>query len=145
MLDGGMPYVMSLESHEEKVSYLQWLLEKVYIADVLERRKLINDKVVLEDLLDLISSSIGSLTNPTKIANTFKSVKHISINSKTISRYLDYFQDAFLLNKAQRYDIKGKSYIESPLKYYFEDVGLRNARLSFRQTRRNSYYGKYYL
>lgn len=140
-----MPYVMSLESHEEKVSYLQWLLEKVYIADVLERRKLINDKVVLEDLLDLISSSIGSLTNPTKIANTFKSVKHISINSKTISRYLDYFQDAFLLNKAQRYDIKGKSYIESPLKYYFEDVGLRNARLSFRQTRRNSYYGKYYL
>ena len=130
---GGMPYVMSLGSHEEKVSYLQGLFEKVYIADVLERRKLINDKVVLEDLLDLISSSIGSLTNPTKIANTFKSVKHISINSKTISRYLDYFQDAFLLNKAQRYDIKGKSYIESPLKYYFEDVGLRNARLNFRQ------------
>ena len=145
MLDGGMPYVMSLEFHEEKVSYLQGLFEKVYIADVLERRKLINDKVVLEDLLDLISSSIGSLTNHTKIANTFKSVKHISINSKTISRYLDYFQDAFLLNKAQRYDIKGKSYIESPLKYYFEDVELKNARLSFCQTRRNSYYGKYYL
>lgn len=130
---GGMPYIMSLESHEEKVSYLQGLFDKVYIADVLERRKLINDKAVLEDLLDLISSSVGSLTNPTKLANTFKSVKHISISSKTISRYLDYFQDAFMINKVQRYDIKGKSYIESPLKYYFEDIGLRNARLNFRQ------------
>ena len=130
---GGMPYIMSLESHEEKVSYLQGLFDKVYIANVLERRKLINDKAVLEDLLDLISSSVGSLTNPTKLANTFKSVKHISISSKTISRYLDYFQDAFMINKVQRYDIKGKSYIESPLKYYFEDIGLRNARLNFRQ------------
>lgn len=130
---GGMPYIMSLESHEEKVSYLQGLFDKVYIADVLERRKLINDKAVLEDLLDLISSSVGSLTNPTKLANTFKSVKHISISSKTISRYLDYFQDTFMINKVQRYDIKGKSYIESPLKYYFEDIGLRNARLNFRQ------------
>ena len=130
---GGMPYIMSLESHEEKVAYLQGLFDKVYIADVLERRKLINDKAVLEDLLDLISSSVGSLTNPTKLANTFKSVKHISISSKTISRYLDYFQDAFMINKVQRYDIKGKSYIESPLKYYFEDIGLRNARLNFRQ------------
>lgn len=130
---GGMPYAMTLQSHEDKSAYLQGLFEKVYIADVLERRKLVNDKAILEDLLDMISSAIGSLTNPTKLANTFESVKHISVSSKTISRYLDYFKDAFMISKAQRYDIKGKSYIESPLKYYFADVGLRNARLNFRQ------------
>lgn len=130
---GGMPYIMSLDTHEEKSSYLHGLFEKVYLADILERRKLINDKAILEDLLNLISSSIGSLTNPTKIANTFRSVKNISINSNTISRYLDYFIDAFMISKAERYNIKGKSYFESPLKYYFVDVGLRNARLNFRQ------------
>lgn len=130
---GGMPYAMTLQSHEDKSEYLQGLFDKVYIADVLERRKLFNDKTILEDLLDMISSAVGSLTNPTKLANTFETVKHISINSKTISRYLDYFEDAFMISKAQRYDIKGKSYIESPLKYYFADVGLRNARLNFRQ------------
>lgn len=130
---GGMPYAMMLQSHEDKSAYLQGLFEKVYIADVLERRKLINDKAILEDLLDMISSAIGSLTNPTKLANTFESVKHITVTPKTISRYLDYFKDAFMISKVQRYDIKGKSYIESPLKYYFADVGLRNARLNFRQ------------
>ena len=130
---GGMPYIMALESHEDKSTYLKSLFDKVYIADVLERRKLINDKVILEDLLDMISSAIGSLTNPTKLANTFESVKHISVTPKTLSRYLDYFSDAFMISKAQRYDIKGKSYIESPLKYYFTDIGLRNARLNFRQ------------
>lgn len=103
------------------------------MTDILERRKLINDKVVLEDLLNSISSSIGSLTNPTKIANTFRSVKHISINSNTISRYLDYFIDAFMISKVERYNIKGKKYFESPLKHYFVDVGLRNARFNFRQ------------
>ena len=105
----------------------------MYLADVLERRKLVNDKEVLAELLDMVSSSVGSLTNPTKLANTFETVKRISVTPKTISRYLDYFVDAFLLRKSQRYDIKGKSYIESPLKYYFVDVGLRNARLNFRQ------------
>ncbi len=130
---GGMPFTLSLHSHEDKSEYLKGLFDKVYLADVLERRKLVNDKDVLAELLDMVSSSVGSLTNPTKLANTFETVKHISVTPKTISRYLDYFVDAFLLRKSQRYDIKGKSYIESPLKYYFVDVGLRNARLNFRQ------------
>ena len=134
---GGMPYIMKLTTHEEKNEYLHSLFDKVYLSDVLERRNLVNDKSVLEDLLDLISSSVGSLTNPTKLSNTFKSVKHTSITPKTISRYLDYFIDAFLLQKAQRYDIKGKNYIESTLKYYFADLGLRNARLNFRQQEEN--------
>lgn len=137
MTYGGMPYLMALDSDEEKVSYLKGLFENVYLTDVLERRKLINDKVILEDLLDMISSSIGSLKNPTKLANAFQSVKHISITSKTIDRYLDYFEDAFVINKVKRYDIKGKGYLESPLKYYFKDVGLRNARLNFRQQEEN--------
>ena len=130
---GGMPFTLSLQSHEDKSEYLKGLFDKVYLADVLERRKLVNDKDVLAELLDMVSSSVGSLTNPTKLANTFETVKHISVTPKTISRYLDYFVDAFLLRKSQRYDIKGKSYIESPQKYYFVDVGLRNARLNFRQ------------
>jgi hypothetical protein len=134
---GGMPYALTLQTHEDKRDYLQGLFEKVYIADVLERRKLINETDILEDVLDIISSSVGSLTNPTKISNTFKTVKHISITPKTIGRYLDHFIDAFIINKVQRYDIKGKNYIESPLKYYFVDVGLRNARLNFRQQEEN--------
>lgn len=130
---GGMPFAATLHSHEDKSIYLQDLFKKVYLADVLERRKLQNDENILEDLLDMISSSVGSLTNPTKLANTFDTVKHVKISPKTVGRYLDYFADAFMISKAQRYDIKGKSYIESPLKYYFTDVGLRNARLNFRQ------------
>lgn len=130
---GGMPFAVTLQSHEDKSKYLQELFQKVYLADVLERRKLQNEEAVLEDLLDMISSSVGSLTNPTKLANTFDTVKHVKISPKTVSRYLDYFADAFMISKAQRYDIKGKKYIESPLKYYFSDVGLRNARLNFRQ------------
>ncbi len=130
---GGMPFAATLKSHEDKSKYLQELFKKVYLADVLERRKLQNDENILEDLLDMISSSVGSLTNPTKLANTFDTVKHVKISPKTVSRYLDYFADAFMISKAQRYDIKGKSYIESPLKYYFSDVGLRNVRLNFRQ------------
>lgn len=130
---GGMPFAVTLQSHEDKSKYLQELFNKVYLADVLERRKLQNDETILENLLDMISSSVGSLTNPTKLANTFDTVKHIKISPKTISRYLDYFIDAFMISKSHRYDIKGKNYIESPLKYYFADVGLRNARLNFRQ------------
>lgn len=130
---GGMPFAATLQSHEDKSKYLQELFKKVYLADVLERRKLQNDENILEDLLDMISSSVGSLTNPTKLANAFATIKHVKISPKTISRYLDYFVDAFMISKAQRYDIKGKNYIESPLKYYFSDVGLRNVRLNFRQ------------
>ena len=92
---------------------------------------------MLEDLLNIVSSSVGSLTNPTKLSNTFQSVKQMSISSATIAKYLDYFIDAFIMYKAFRYDIKGKRYIETPLKYYFTDVGLRNARLNFRQQEEN--------
>lgn len=130
---GGMPFAVTLQTHEDKSNYLQELFKKVYLADVLERRQLQNDETIFEDLLDMISSSVGSLTNPTKLANRFDTVKHVKISPKTVSRYLDYFVDAFMISKAKRYDIKGKSYIESPLKYYFSDVGLRNARLNFRQ------------
>ena len=134
---GGMPYVLYLTSHEEKSKYLKDLFENVYIKDVLERNRILNDKSILEDLLNIISSSVGSLTNPTKLSNTFQSVKHVRVNANTISRYLDCFIDAFILLKAFRYDIKGKRYIETPLKYYFSDVGLRNARLNFRQQEEN--------
>ncbi len=130
---GGMPFIMSLETHEDKRNYLTNLFEQVYLSDILERHHLQNDKRILEDLLNIISSSVGSLTNPTKLSNTFLSVKHINIKNTTISNYLDYFIDAFMIFKAQRYDIKGKKYIETPLKYYFSDIGLRNARLNFRQ------------
>ena len=130
---GGMPVVLSLESHEEKSRYLKDLFTRTYLKDVMERHSIQNDSAVLEDLINIIASSTGSLTNPTKLANTFESEKHIKINSNTISIYLDYFRDAFLLNIAKRYDIKGKKYMHTPLKYYFTDVGLRNARLLFRQ------------
>lgn len=134
---GGMPIVVLKKSHEEKSKYLQDLFSKTYITDVLERNKISNDRVVLEDLLNIVSSSIGSLTNPTKLSNTFKSVANTKISAATISVYLNYFVDAFLISKAQRYDIKGKKYIDTPLKYYFTDVGLRNARLNFRQQEEN--------
>ncbi len=134
---GGMPYVLHLSSHEEKSKYLKDLFETVYIRDVLERNNIQNDKAILEDLLNIISSSVGSLTNPTKLSNTFQSVRNVKINANTISRYLDYFIDAFILSKACRYDIKGKRYIATPLKYYFSDVGLRNARLNFRHQEEN--------
>ncbi len=134
---GGMPYVLSLESHDEKSRYLKNLFSDVYIKDVLERNRILNDRAILEDLLNIISSSVGSLTNPAKLSNTFHSVKHVQVNANTISRYLDCFIDAFILEKAYRYDIKGKRYIGTPLKYYFSDVGLRNSRLNFRQQEAN--------
>lgn len=96
-----------------------------------------NEHYILEDLLNVLSSAVGSLTNPNKLANTFKSVKQTTVNANTISKYLDYFIDAFIMYKAFRYDIKGKKYIHTPLKYYFTDVGLRNARLNFRQQEEN--------
>ena len=134
---GGMPVVLSKKTHEEKSKYLKDLFAKTYITDVIERHKILKDKEVLEELLNIVSSSIGSLTNPTKLSNTFESVKKINIKSETISTYLDYFIDAFIICKSYRYDIKGKKYIDTPLKYYFTDVGLRNARLNFRQQEEN--------
>jgi len=134
---GGMPLVLSKKTHEEKSKYLKDLFAKTYISDVLEHNSISNEQGVLEDLLNIVSSSVGSLTNPTKLSNTFKSVKQMSVSSYTIGKYLDYFIDAFIMYKAFRYDIKGKKYIETPLKYYFTDVGLRNARLNFRQQEEN--------
>lgn len=134
---GGMPLVLSKETHEEKSKYLKDLFEKTYITDVIEHNRILNDRAALEDLLNIISSSVGSLTNPTKLSNTFQSVKQVKISPNTISNYLGFFIDAFIMHKAQRYDIKGKKYIDTPLKYYFTDVGLRNARLNFRQQEEN--------
>ena len=134
---GGMPRILSLTAHDEKSKYLKNLFEMTYIKDVLERNRIYNNQGVLNDLLNTISSSIGSLTNPTRLANTFQSVSHIQISANTISNYLDYFIDAFILQKAYRYDIKGNRYIGTPLKYYFADIGLRNARLNFRQQEEN--------
>lgn len=134
---GGMPLVMSMQTHEEKSKYLKDLYSRTYLSDVLEHNKISNDQAVLENLLNIVSSSIGSLTNPRKLSNTFMSVMQTNVSPNTISRYLEFFIDAFILYKAYRYDIKGKKYIETPLKYYFTDVGLRNARLNFRQQEEN--------
>ena len=130
---GGMPVVTTLDSPEEKSRYLSDLFTGTYIKDVLERHKVTNDDEVLGILLDILASSVGSLTNPSKLSNTFKSEIQKSITSDTIERYLGYFTDAFIIRKAERYDVKGKRYIKTPAKYYYSDPGLRNARLGFRQ------------
>ena len=134
---GGMPVVLSLDTHEEKSKYLRDLFTKTYLKNVVERHTILNEIEVLEDLLNIVSSTIGSLTNPAKLSNTFASEKQVKIASATIERYLDYFMDAFLLQKAERYDVKGKKYMKTPQKYYFTDVGLRNARIGFRQQEEN--------
>ena len=130
---GGMPLATSLESHEEKSRYLKDLFDRTYIKDVLERHEIKNDTEVLDILLDLLASGIGSLTNPSKLANTFKSERQIGIGSETIEKYIGYFEESFLIEKAVRYDVKGRKYIGTPAKYYYTDLGLRNARLGFRQ------------
>lgn len=134
---GGMPLVLAQKTPEDKSRYLHTLFDKIYLDDIMSRHSIANEKSVLDDLLDIVSSSVGSLTNPSKIQKTFASVKGTAIADDTISRYLDYFMDAFLLYQAKRYDVKGRKYIGSPLKYYYSDVGLRNARLSFRQQEEN--------
>ena len=130
---GGMPFILSLNSHEDKSRYLRDLFERTYIKDVLERNKILNDADVLSSLLDIIASGIGSLTNPRKLSNTFKSDRQQAVAPDTIDKYLSFFQNAYLIQKAERYDVKGKKYIKTPCKYYYSDPGLRNARLSFRQ------------
>ena len=130
---GGMPLATSLESHEEKSRYLKDLFDRTYIKDVLERHEIKNDTEVLDILLDVLASGIGSLTNPSKLANTFKSERQIGIGSETIEKYIGYFEESFLIEKAVRYDVKGRKYIGTPAKYYYTDLGLRNARLGFRQ------------
>lgn len=134
---GGMPLAVMKKTPEEKSKYLKDLFTGTYLKDVLERHTITNSTSDLEELLNIISSSIGSLTNPLNLSNTFKTVKKRNLAPETISTYLDYFKDAFLIDSAVRYNIKGKKYISTPLKYYFVDVGLRNARLNFRQQEEN--------
>ncbi len=131
ILYGGMPRILSLASYEDKSNYLKNLFSEVYLKDIIDRNDVRNDKGVLDDLLNIVSSSIGSLTNPLKLSHAFQSVRRLSMNPNTIEKYLGYFIDSFLIESAKRYDIRGKRYIGSPLKYYFEDIGLRNARLNF--------------
>jgi len=129
---GGLPKVISFKSESEKSKYLKQLFEKTYISDIVERNN-IQRIDILDSLLNVLASSIGSLTNPNKLLNIFQSngVKDLSIN--TLSSYLKHLEDSFLIEKSERYDIKGKKYIQSPFKFYFSDIGLRNARLNFRQ------------
>ncbi|MBR1598220.1 MAG: ATP-binding protein [Lachnospiraceae bacterium] len=134
---GGMPLVLMQKTHEDKSRYLNDLFNKIYIDDIMARNSIGYDKSILEDLLNIISSSVGSLTNPSKLSKTFKSVRNTSVSDETIAKYLDYFIDAFMIYKSMRYDVKGRKYIGSPLKYYFSDIGLRNARLNFRQQEEN--------
>ena len=133
---GGLPLILSRETAEEKAEYLMSLFQKVYLSDIVDRHKVRNQEE-LDELVDILASAVGSLTNPLKLANTFKSVKKKTISDKTLKKYMDYLMDAFLVSKAVRYDIKGRKYIGSPAKFYFEDVGLRNARLNFRQMEEN--------
>lgn len=130
---GGLPRVMSLKSDKDKSQYLQDLIKKTYLTDVIERNHIQKDISILDELLKIVASSIGSLTSPKKLENTFTSVKQTKIDDSTISIYLGYFAEAYLLRKVEQYDIKGKKYINTPQKYYFTDVGLRNAQLNFRQ------------
>ena len=132
MLYGGIPLVVLRDGANDKAAALQNLFREIYIQDIVRRNRVKNIGE-LEDLLNILSSAIGSLTNPEKLKNTFRTVKKSKITSNTIKKYLNYFEDSFLIESAQRYDIKGKAYIKTPKKYYFSDLGLRNARINFRQ------------
>lgn len=132
MLYGGIPLVVLRDNAQDKALTLQNLFDEIYIRDIYKRNN-VRNQGELEDLLNILSSAIGSLTNPEKLKNTFRTVKKSKITSSTIKKYLDYFEDSFLIEAAGRYNIKGKAYIETPKKYYFTDLGLRNARINFRQ------------
>lgn len=129
---GGLPKLFEFKQDADKVKYLNSILEETYLKDIIERNKVVN-VTELGELLNFLSSSIGSLTNPTRLSNTFNTVKNVKIHPDTISKYIEYFADSFLISIPKRYDINGKAYINSPLKYYFSDMGLRNARLNFRE------------
>ena len=129
---GGLPLILSMTTEEDKAAYLSALFQKVYLSDIVERHR-VRNQAELDELVDILASAVGSYTNQSKLVRTFRSVKHKAISDKTLKNYMDYLMDAYLISRAKRYDIKGKRYIGSPAKYYFEDVGLRNARLGFRQ------------
>lgn len=135
MLYGGLPQILSYVTEEQKVHFLKMLFDETYIKDIRERYNIRKDDD-LEELINIIASGIGSLTNPNKLANTFQSEKKSALSYDTIKEYIDYLCDSFLIEKSTRYDIKGKRYINSPYKYYFMDLGLRNARINFRQSER---------
>ncbi|MDD6169649.1 MAG: ATP-binding protein [Lachnospiraceae bacterium] len=129
---GGLPLTVTMKTEEQKINYLTNLFKETYLKDIIERHH-IEKTQELEDLVNILASAIGSLTNPPKIEATFKSAIQSTISLNTIRQYIEYLEDAFIINKANRYNVKGRKYIGTPLKYYFEDVGLRNARLGFRQ------------
>ncbi len=133
---GGLPLVLAQKSEEAKMSFLKGQLKNVYLNDIIERNRIQNENQI-NAILEILASSIGSLTNPLKLSNTFRSVASLPIADKTISNYLNYLEDVFLIDKAKRYDIKGKKYLSTPSKYYFSDLGLRNAALNFRQQEEN--------
>jgi predicted AAA+ superfamily ATPase len=133
---GGLPLILSMKTPGQKADYLTNLLGSVYLSDIIERHR-IRNRVELDELVDVLSSAIGSPTNPFKLSKTIKSVRNKVVSDKTINNYIGYLIDAFLISKASRFDVKRRKYIGSPSKYYFEDVGLRNARLNFRQTEEN--------
>lgn len=130
---GGMPLILSQTTHADKSNYLRTLIQKIYLDDILARNKINSERSVLEDLMNIIASSVGSLTSPSNLSKTFLSVKNKKIGEETVAKYLDFFVDAFIVYKARRYDVKGRKYIGAPLKYYFSDIGLRNSWLNFRQ------------
>lgn len=130
---GGLPIVALMNDDEKKISYLKNVFDKIYLSDLKQRHKIKNE-TEFDELLDVLASGIGTLTNAQKLSNTFRTVNHTPINPNTIKRYLDYYTDSFLVSRARRYDVKGRKYISTPAKYYFADIGLRNARLDFRQT-----------
>ena len=132
MIYGGMPRVLYYSKYEDKADYLTKLFERTYLSDIIRRHR-IRKHDELDELTDILASAVGSLTNPSKLERTFRSVKNTELDHQTIRQYIGYLEDAFLVDEAKRYDIKGKKYISTPSKYYFEDVGLRNARLNFRQ------------
>lgn len=129
---GGLPKMLEIENNEDKSNYLRDIFKETYIKDILERNE-VRNQTEMEELLDYLASAIGGLTNPKKLSDTFKTVKNVSVHPDTIKKYLDYFEDSFLISKASRYDVKGKKYISTPAKYYFTDCGLRNVRINFRQ------------
>ncbi|MCQ2370213.1 MAG: ATP-binding protein [Paludibacteraceae bacterium] len=134
---GGLPRIISETTDEDKSQYLLNLVHKTYLTDVIERNGISKDITILESLLNIIASCIGSLTNPTKLENTFKTVTRQNVSNDTISKYLSLFIDAYILRKAKQYDVKGRKYIGTPIKYYFTDIGLRNAQLNFSQQEEN--------
>ena len=129
---GGLPQILSYKTEKQKVDYLKGLFEKTYISDIVGRYHVKNE-AELGEMVNIVASAVGSLTNPTKIVNTFATVKNVKITNDTVKKWLDYLCDSFLVSRSMRYDVKGRRYIDTPSKYYFSDLGLRNARLNFRQ------------